>query len=216
LVIENLGAGSLTCPQVDLHQSDRSTRQYQIALPVNGQFLELSKFSSGFEDAWGLPNCKSQPPDVAGSKVQRAKPLVPALERDWRAKNCHDTVAGEILNDTAVFAHGKYRLGLPQNCVTVEFAMEAKCYARNSGVGVKAVSRLISRLRQRQFGILVTTSYLADQAYQEIVDDEHPIVICAGGDIAELLVAKGGFKSGKELSEWLQLNYPLTGVEPKK
>jgi hypothetical protein len=63
-----------------------------------------------------------------------------------------------------VFAHGKYRLGLPQNCVTVEFAMEAKCYARNSGVGVKAVSRLISRLRQRQFGILVTTSYLADQA----------------------------------------------------
>jgi hypothetical protein len=68
---------------------------------------------------------------------------------------------------------GKYRLGLPQNCVTVEFAVEAKCYARTRGVGVKAISRLISRLRHRQFGILVTTSYLAKQAYEEIVDDEH-------------------------------------------
>jgi hypothetical protein len=108
---------------------------------------------------------------------------------------------------------GKYRLGLPQNCVIVEFAVEAKCYERSSGVGVKAVSRLISRLRHRQFGILVTTSYLAEQAYEEIVDDEHPIVVCAGGDIAELLVAKRGFKSGKQLAEWLQLYYPLQQLQ---
>jgi hypothetical protein len=104
---------------------------------------------------------------------------------------------------------GSYRLGLPQNCVTVEFAMEAKCYATNKGIGVKAISRLITRLRHRQFGILVTTSFLAQQAYEEIVDDEHPIVVCAGGDIAELLIAKRGIGSEKQLAEWLELNYPI-------
>ena len=111
---------------------------------------------------------------------------------------------------------GKYRLSQPQNCVTVEFAVEAKCYARHNGVGVKAISRLISRLRHRQFGILVTTSYLAAQAYNEIVDDEHPIVVCAGGDIAELLITKRGFRNGKELTEWLELNYPRTDMKNKK
>lgn len=107
---------------------------------------------------------------------------------------------------------GKYRLGLPQNCVIVEFAMEAKCYARNTGVGVKAISRLISRLRHRQFGVLLTTSYLSEQAYEEVVDDGHPIIVCGGGDIAEIIIGKQGFRSGKELTEWLRLNYPKTNL----
>jgi len=108
---------------------------------------------------------------------------------------------------------GKYRVGLAQNCVTVDFALEAKCYALDRGVGVKAVSRLISRLRHRQFGILVTTSYLAEQAYTEIVEDGHPIIICSGGDVAELLVVKRGFQSAKEASAWLTSAYPLTMKE---
>jgi Restriction endonuclease len=103
---------------------------------------------------------------------------------------------------------GRYRIGLPQNCVTVDFAMEAKCYEPGSGLGVKVVSRLISRLRHRQFGILVTTTYLADQAYQEIVEDQHPIVVCAGGDIASLLIAKVGLHSRSDADAWLSGTYP--------
>lgn len=64
--------------------------------------------------------------------------------------------------------------------------LEAKCYAITNGVGVKEVSQLISRLRARQFGILVTASYLADQAYQEIREDGHPIVVIAGNDVVEI------------------------------
>jgi Restriction endonuclease len=45
-----------------------------------------------------------------------------------------------------------------------------------SGVGVKELSRLISRLRHRQFGILVTTSYLGHQAYEELRSDRHPVL----------------------------------------
>ncbi len=50
---------------------------------------------------------------------------------------------------------------------------------------------LISRLRARQFGVLVTTSQLAEQAYQEIREDGHPIVVIAGGDIVEVLSRVG-------------------------
>jgi hypothetical protein len=72
---------------------------------------------------------------------------------------------------------GKYQLGDSASAVDVSFALEAKCYSLTSSVGVEELSRLISRLRHRQFGVLVTTSYVADQAYKEIKEDEHPIVV---------------------------------------
>ena len=75
--------------------------------------------------------------------------------------------------------------------VAVEFALEAKCYAPGNGVGVRETSRLISRLRHRQFGVLVTTSHLDAQAYQEIREDGHPVVILAGRDIADILKSQG-------------------------
>ena len=104
---------------------------------------------------------------------------------------------------------GRYRIGQPQNCITVDFAMEAKCLLPPTGIGVKVISRLISRLRHRQFGVLVTTSYLADQAYQEVIDDQHPIVVCSGGDVADLLVSKLGLNTAVEVATWLGTAYPL-------
>ena len=104
---------------------------------------------------------------------------------------------------------GRYRIGQTQNCITVDFALEAKCYNPSSGLGVKVLSRLISRLRHRQFGILVTTSFLGDQAYQELVEDDHPIVVCAGGDIAELLIEKEAISSAFQAREWLTKTYPV-------
>jgi hypothetical protein len=69
------------------------------------------------------------------------------------------------------------------------------------------MSRLISRLRHRQFGVLVTTSYVDNQTYREIKDDAHPIVVIAGGDIAALLKANGHRDASSVLS-WLQRDYP--------
>jgi hypothetical protein len=110
-------------------------------------------------------------------------------------------------------AIGRYRIGQPQNCVTVDFALEAKCHEPQSGLGVKVLSRLISRLRHRQFGMLVTTSFLSNQAYQELVEDQHPIVVCAGGDIAQILIEKVGVASANATREWLAQAYPLTSVD---
>jgi hypothetical protein len=56
---------------------------------------------------------------------------------------------------------------------------------------VKEVSRLISRIRHRQFGVLVTTSLIARQAYEEVREDRHPILFISGRDVAEILIANG-------------------------
>nr|WP_272210223.1 restriction endonuclease [Marinicella sp. W31]MDC2876087.1 restriction endonuclease [Marinicella sp. W31] len=99
-------------------------------------------------------------------------------------------------------AVGKYRIGGAANGVEVEFAMEAKCYAPHVSVGVKELSRLISRLRHRQFGLLITTSFVAAQAYQEIKDDDHPIIVVSARDIAEIL-EQNGLAGPTELAGWL-------------
>ena len=94
-------------------------------------------------------------------------------------------------------AVGHYKLGLDTDPIVVDFALEAKCYepGLNGGkantIGVKETSRLISRLLHRQFGVLVTTSVIAEQAYAEIREDKHPVILIAGGDIARILIARG-------------------------
>ena len=82
-------------------------------------------------------------------------------------------------------------IGPQDDVVKLHFSMEAKCYAQSRGVTVKDVSRLISRLRHREFGVLITTSYLSEQAYAEIRADEHPIVVFSGRDIARTLYTHG-------------------------
>ena len=68
-------------------------------------------------------------------------------------------------------AVGKYRVGLSTGGIELEFALEAKRFNSSNSVGVKETSRLISRIKHRQFGVLVTTSFVGDQAYKEIIED---------------------------------------------
>jgi hypothetical protein len=80
-------------------------------------------------------------------------------------------------------AIGQLRIGAGSSGILVDFALEAKCYRPSNSVGVREMSRLISRLRHRQFGVLVTISYLDRQAYQELKEDRHPIIVIAAADI---------------------------------
>jgi hypothetical protein len=88
-------------------------------------------------------------------------------------------------------AVGQLRLGHGAGSILVDFALEAKCYGLENPVGVREMSRLISRLRHRQFGMLVTTSYVDLQAYREIKEDGHPIIVIAARDIVDLLRTNG-------------------------
>ncbi len=103
---------------------------------------------------------------------------------------------------------GRYRIGQAEQSVEVEFALEAKCYT-DKAVGVREMSRLISRLLHRQFGILVTTSWVHHQAYREIVEDGHPVLILTGSDIVDI-VKKNGYKDKNEVLKFLLEQFPIS------
>lgn len=104
-------------------------------------------------------------------------------------------------------AVGKYRIGNEGNSIHVDFALEAKCYSFSNAVTLESTIRLISRLRHRQFGILVTTSYLHSQAYKEIIEDMHPVIVIAAEDIANIL-KESGYGTRKAVQDWLR-QFPI-------
>ena len=110
-------------------------------------------------------------------------------------------------------ALGRYLLGLGEDPVYAEFSLEAKCYRPGldgeipNSVGVKEVSRLVSRIRHRQFGVLVTTSVVGRQAYEEVREDRHPIIFISGRDIAEILI-RNGYNSVESIVGLLSRQFP--------
>jgi hypothetical protein len=110
-------------------------------------------------------------------------------------------------------AIGEYLFGPKLDRIAIDFALEAKCKQLNSGVGVKEISRLISRLRHRQFGILVTTSFVAVQAYKEVREDGHPVMIVAAVDIARIMV-ESGKGTVADVTEWLLREFPSESTTP--
>ena len=99
-----------------------------------------------------------------------------SLTRPWRDGG------RDALGFYSISAGGKANYPLKIDC-----ALEAKCYSPDVAVHVRQMSRLISRIRYRQFGIMLTTSYVDKQAYKEVVEDGHPILIITASDIAAIL-----------------------------
>ncbi len=122
----------------------------------------------------------------------------------WKM-NCPVPVEYELtrrFRDGGRDATGWMLLGPASDHIKVSFALEAKHYAEGNSVGVRETSRLISRIKQREFGVFVTTSAVGKQAYTEIRDDGHPIVVISGRDICEIL-AQNGITTPGSCDEWL-------------
>ena len=104
-------------------------------------------------------------------------------------------------------AVGRYRLGPLADPVMIDFALEAKLWQPSDGVGVLQVSRLISRLRHRNFGVFVTLSYFGKTVYEEVREDGHPVVLICGRDIVETSRSKG-YADVAAVRAWLGAGYP--------
>jgi len=76
---------------------------------------------------------------------------------------------------------GNYRLGHETYEILMDFCAEAKHWKPTNAVGVKPLSRLISRIRHRDFGVFITTSYYDQQIQQELIDDKHPVLLFPAG-----------------------------------
>ncbi|WP_328665379.1 restriction endonuclease [Streptomyces sp. NBC_00322] len=104
-------------------------------------------------------------------------------------------------------AVGTYGLGPASSRIAIDFALEAKCYGPDNSVGVREVSRLISRIRHRNFGVLVTTSYFHKQVQEEVHEDGHPIALIAGRDIVDAL-RHNGRTTVDAVRQWLEQSFP--------
>ena len=93
----------------------------------------------------------------------------------------------EALEYSDLYVDCIYKGGKVNSPLKIDCALEAKCYGKDNSVGVRQMSRLILRIRYRQFGIMMTTSYVDKQAYSEVVEDGHPILIVTAADIAGIL-----------------------------
>lgn len=124
-----------------------------------------------------------------------------------QAKESVNFVATRRSADGGRDAYGWYHVGPEEDRIRLEWSLEAKLYAPGKGAGVEETSRLISRLRHREFGIFVITSYVSRQAYEEIRGDGQPIVIISGRDITELL-KRHGHSTPSAVTKWLKASFP--------
>lgn len=106
-------------------------------------------------------------------------------------------------------AEGKYKIfSNVENVIYVDFYLQAKCYnPMSNSIGVKDTARLISRIKNKQFGILFTTSYIANQAYREVLDDSQPVVFINGKDIVNYIFNELEIRDLSYLERWLSNNY---------
>lgn len=136
-------------------------------------------------DAYGFERCAQ---DLLEKMDVRFQDFV--LTRPWRDGG-RDAIGHYVIG-------GGSKANYP---LRVDCALEAKCYGQNTSVGVKEMSRLISRIRYRQFGVMMTTSYVHKQAYEEVISDQHPILIVSASDIAQIL--RHNSIMSNDINEWL-------------
>jgi hypothetical protein len=116
-----------------------------------------------------------------------------------------DLVVTKAVRDGGRDVLGKYRVGHDLHQVLLETYVEAKRWELNSAVGVKPMMRLLARLKHRDLGVFVTTSFFETQVQKELIEDGHPVLLVSGGDIARILIGAelGGRDGGRTLDSLL-------------
>ena len=153
----------------------------------NDGMLCLEKIRTHYRNnAYGFERCAQDLLEKMDGRFQEF-----SLTRPWR--------------DGGRDALGYYVIGNKSKAnypLKIDCALEAKCYGIDNSVGVREMSRLISRIRYRQFGVMMTTSFVHRQAYEEVISDGHPILIITASDIAQILRCNSIMSSN--IDEWLE------------
>ncbi|MFK3957915.1 restriction endonuclease [Guptibacillus hwajinpoensis] len=109
------------------------------------------------------------------------------------------------VKDKGIDIIGKYKIGYKEYSYCLRAIGEAKRW-RKKGVNSKEFLRLISRMTKDTIAFFVTTSYFGEAPQKEIIEDDRPIILICGKDIANILMDKNLAGKGyeKELKEWLE------------
>lgn len=225
----------LKCPEVPRNWLNALAKRDHIAASAIAPFAWKNWIATGAIDVLRAPRTihhrsRAQQLPIASDKIGRG---ILTTIRGAVARSPHDFefIAAEIFRmiEPRVFdieitrksvdggrdATGRLRIGGDEgqsDGIFGEFALEAKAYSESNSLGVKETSRLISRLRHRQFGVIVTTSFVGTQAYKELREDKHPVVIIAAIDIARILRG-AGLTTANAVQAWI--DGILANAEPR-
>lgn len=97
---------------------------------------------------------------------------------------------------------GKYKVGVNEHALFLNFSMETKLFPLNKAVKLKDLAQLILKLQGKQFGIMLTTSFVEPEAYKQIISSKYPILILTGRDIVDIL-KRTGLTTKVKMKKWL-------------
>jgi len=117
-------------------------------------------------------------------------------------KSFKDLVVTRASKDGGRDVIGTYHLGHSKHQVRLSVYIEAKKWKQSSSIGVKPMMRLISRLRSRDIGVFITSSFFDKQVQSELIEDGHPVMLISGGDISKVLI-NSDLSSPNSLSAWV-------------
>lgn len=114
---------------------------------------------------------------------------------------------------------GRVDLGIGFGRCRLVVLGQAKCEQLQVPTSGVHVARTVARLRRGWIGCYVTTSFFSDRVQREISDDEFPLLLVNGKELAtqlRLLVAEEGFETLDELLDFVDSQYPhmLRRAEP--
>lgn len=98
---------------------------------------------------------------------------------------------------------GKFLLGPIDDRIALDFVLTGTGCTKRVGVGQAIINRLLGRVRNMHFGVIVTLGYIEENVYRTLRSDGDPIVVVTGGDIIEALRVHG-CQTVEEVEEWLR------------
>ncbi len=87
---------------------------------------------------------------------------------------------------------------------------QAKCTKINVPISGKDISRTVARLRRGWLGAFVTTSFFSDSLQNEVIEDEYPIMLICGLDLANevlKMMRATGYKNVNDFLKYIDKDY---------
>lgn len=99
---------------------------------------------------------------------------------------------------------GRIDMGSLSASTPVVVLGQAKCIQPSSTISPEQVARVVARLRRGWIGVYVTTGSFSKQAQVEIIDDQYPVVLIAGGTLVETVRRMAQANYGGDVGALLQ------------
>ena len=105
---------------------------------------------------------------------------------------------------------GRIDLSSGFSVVKIVVLGQAKCESQNTGTSGKDIARTVARLRRGWVGAYVTTSFFTDKNQVEIIEDQYPLIMVNGREVAvetERLMVESGFSTVESFLLELEQDY---------